>query len=532
MTISANKPLEGKVWRQLQAHAQHVSSLHLNNLLTDDARFAACSISLDGLFADFSRCRVTTDTLRMLRALAAESGVANAIESLFNGARVNRSEDRAALHTSLRASKASGPQLDGTNIAALVDEERERFLAFADAIRCGDRCSSVGEAFRTVINIGIGGSDLGPRFVADALSDASEGPAVYFVAGLDGIELQRALRHADPATTLVIVCSKTFTTQETMSNARAAQVWLRSALGDKGLNAHFAAVSANDEAMTDFGIAADARFAMWDWVGGRYSVWSAVGLSAAIAIGSDRFRELLRGANRMDRHFRTAPLEQNLPVMLALITVWQQNFLGDDQHVVLPYDQRLAGLPVYLQQLWMESLGKGVSSDGAVLNYVTGSALWGASGSHAQHSFAQWLHQGAARAVTVYIGVVEGIKSVSPEIRQASLANMLAQADSLAGGCTIASLEGAEQQAHKVHPGNRPSVVLLLRRLDPATLGALLAVYEHSVYVQAVIWGINPFDQWGVEFGKQVARQYEAALKSGTSAKLPVAGQQVIKWTS
>lgn len=506
----------------LEKHAEQLSSVHLSDLLDgDDGRFQSLSIEAGDIFADFSRCRADIETLQLLVKLAEELHLDRRITQLFEGARVNSTEQRAALHTSLRATDSTGPLFDGDDIAQLVAKEQSAFLQFAENVRNGIRTGSTGKAFTRVINIGIGGSDLGPRFVTSALGESA--PDVRFVAGLDGIELQQALSGADPETTLVIVCSKTFSTLETLSNAKAARLWLLKALPDRDVPAHFAAVSVNHAAMDKFGVAEDARFAMWDWVGGRYSLWSPVGVAAAIAIGREAYLELLQGAADMDAHFRSAAFDRNIPVLHALLCIWQQNFLGLDQHVVLPYDQRLAGLPDYLQQLWMESLGKLVRHDGRETEYLTGSSLWGNTGSSAQHSFSQWLHQGSAKARVDYIGTVNGPAGTYPEAHLLSISNMLAQAEVLARGV-------AGSEPHRLHPGNRPSAILLLRSLSPATLGGLIAMYEHSVYTQSVIWGINAFDQYGVEQGKRVAGEYAGRLAQKQWAELPPVAEKIRDW--
>jgi len=525
MEISSD-PQQTTAWGMLEKHAQQLAARHLRDVVDDPARSAALSFECADIFVDFSRMQIDESTAALLVQLAQEQGLANAIGQLFSGGLINNTEGRAALHTSLRATDAAGPQVDGIDVAAAVSTELQAFLDYAEAVRTGQCTGSSGQPFTTIINIGIGGSDLGPRFIATALG--SDGPTVKFVAGMDGIELRTALADADPESTLFVVCSKTFTTLETISNAKAARSWLEAALGRAAVPQHFAAVSVNAAAMDEFGIGDNARFAMWDWVGGRYSVWSPVGLSLAVAIGAKCFRELLSGARDMDEHFRHAPMAANIPVLHGLLAVWQQNFLGCDQHIVLPYDERIAALPNYLQQLWMESLGKGVRRDGAVADYPTGSSLWGSGGSCAQHSFAQWLHQGAAHAVVDYIGTANGPDERDSAAHLQSLSNMLAQADVLAKGSETAA-EG-ELRAHKMHPGNRPSTIVLLRSLTPAALGALLALYEHSVFVQSTIWGVNPFDQYGVEQGKAVAREYADALADTSRVRLSGTAQRILEW--
>lgn len=533
-----------QAWAHLEQHAKHLNDIRLAELLDQADRFERFSIKVDGLVGDFSRSLTTTSILDDLVELARQVSLPEKIQELVNGAMMNGTEKRAALHTALRgagpvkASHLTGRRSPSEDVA----EQLAAFLAFADSVRDGSRVGSGNQPFRHVINIGIGGSDLGPRLVADALMTASDPVIVRFVAGIDGIELRRALEGADPSTTLFIICSKTFTTLETMLNAEAAKQWLLRTMPSEKSASHFAAVSVNDPAMDKFGIASDARFRIWDWVGGRYSLWSAIGLAAAIAIGSESFKELLAGAAGMDRHFREAALRDNLPVMLALVSVWHQNFCGIRDHVVLPYDQRLQLLPAYLQQLFMESLGKSVRADGIAVDYPTGCPVWGSVGSHSQHSFAQLLHQGKVKCQVDYIAAVHGLPTAGSFGHQAGLANMLAQSESLARGQNqvevLAALQiaGSDQAAamelaaHKIHTGNRPSNILLMRELNAASLGALLALYEHQVYAQAVIWGINPFDQWGVELGKLRAGEYAGFIRNEEVRKLPRISQYFFRW--
>lgn len=539
--VSAN-PRQTAAWALLEQHALEMQAINLSALLDDPARYPDFSLSLNELCFDFSRHRITTKTLQLLLELADQCAVKDSVESLFAGERVNQSEGRAALHTALRAAKTSGVKQDGEDVHSLVEAERERFLNFADAVRSGERTGYGNTRIRQVINIGIGGSDLGPRMLSRALAVADTPLQVDYAAGLDGIELQELLQKADPAATLFVVCSKTFTTLETRSNADMARAWLLQSLPEEAVATNFAAVSVNDSALDDFGIAADARFRIWDWVGGRYSVWSAIGLAAVMTMGSQAFRELLAGAAQMDEHFRTVPFEQNLPVISALLGIWNQNFLGLGQNVVLPYDQRLERLPDYLQQLIMESEGKRVRQDGTAVDYATGGALWGGPGSNAQHSFAQWLQQGDASAYITYIATVNGSDEALSGAHMRSLANMIAQAETLACGqdeaevrATLAADGLASEHVNnlapqKVHPGNHPSSIILLRSLSPGNLGMLLALYEHQVYVQSVIWGINPFDQWGVELGKLRAKEYSAAMAANVNDHLPEISRQISAW--
>ncbi|MCP4274885.1 MAG: glucose-6-phosphate isomerase [Gammaproteobacteria bacterium] len=536
-------PRQTPAWALLEKHAADLQGTSLQTLLDTPDRYSSCSLQLNELCLDYSRQLVTSETLNLLSELAEQTALAEHIELMFSGAHVNLSEDRAALHTALRAAASSNITLNNEDIYPLVETERERFLSFADAVRDGQLKGYGDTRIRQVINIGIGGSDLGPRMLSRALAVADGPVQVDFAAGLDGIELQELLHKADPAATLFIVCSKTFTTLETRTNADMARAWLLQRLPEDAVASNFAAVSVNHSALDDFGIAPDARFCIWDWVGGRYSVWSAIGLAVAMTTGSKVFRELLDGAAQMDEHFRVTSFSSNLPVITALLGIWNQNFLGLGQNVVLPYDQRLEYLPDYLQQLVMESEGKGVRRDGMTLDHTTGGALWGGPGSNAQHSFAQWLQQGNASAYITYIATANGSDAALSGAHLLSLANMIAQAETLARGQDEADVRAglaadgltSEQIKYlapqKVHPGNRPSSIILLRSLSPANLGMLLALYEHQVYVQSVIWGINPFDQWGVELGKLQAKTYASALTDKAKDVLPGIGEQLLNWS-
>jgi glucose-6-phosphate isomerase len=466
----------------------------------DPARADALAIEAEGLLLDFSRQRLDRDVLGALLRLADERGLRAAIEAMFRGEIINASERRQALHVALRGARSpvddSAANPWGAAITRAVLDERARMLAFAAAVRRGDIKSSAGRPFSQVIHIGIGGSDLGPCMAVEALRAYADGPRVEFVSNVDGCDLGDALAGADPATTLFVICSKTFTTQETLANARSARAWLTAALGEAAVREHFAAVSVNAQAMDAFGVHPDYRFALWDWVGGRYSLWSSIGLSIAIAIGVPRFGELLAGGAAMDRHFREAGWERNLPVLMALLGVWNINFLRLPTLAVLPYDARLRRFPAFLQQLEMESNGKRVDLGGDVVDYETAPVVWGEPGSNAQHSFFQLLHQGTPRAA---LDLLVGAESSCgrAEHQQLAIANCLAQAEAFMRG-----QQGVP--AERIHEGNRPATVLAFRRLDPWTLGQLVALYEHKVFVQSVIWGINAFDQFGVELGKKL----------------------------
>ncbi len=498
-------------WTALTAHGKSLSDTSIRDLFAaDDDRLSWGLVDAAGLTLDISRHQMTGDTLALLGALARERDVSGCRDRMAAGEAVNETEHRAALHMALRGGLPKSPVLDGANIAEVVEQTRTRFLGFAEAVRAGRQTSSTGKCFRTVVHIGIGGSDFGPRLAVDALRPYTNAEIdVRFVANIDAAELHRALEGADAETTLFVVASKTFTTQETVENAKSAADWLSSNL-PKGadVSAHFVGVTANTNAAQTFGITEDRIFPMWDWVGGRFSVWSAVGLSLAIAIGANNFKAFLAGAAEMDNHFLTAPLETNLPVLLGLVGVWNRNVLGCASHAVLPYDHTLSFLPGYLQQLEMESNGKSVTRNGTPVDGATAPAVWGAAGTTGQHAFYQWLHQGTDRASA---DIVLPLTSHQGPQRHHDIlvAHAIAQAEALAFGRDEAATRAAMAKEglsatnqdrllpHRVFAGNRPVSVLTMDRLTPGTLGALLAAYEHKVFTQGILWNINPFDQWG-----------------------------------
>jgi glucose-6-phosphate isomerase len=506
-------------WAQLIAAAPPALVRSTRELFAADReRFSHCSVQAAGLLFDYSRQRVSADVLTHLTTLAEQLQLRDRIEAMFRGDPINSTERRAVLHTALRRPPSSAPLIVGTeNIDTLVRTERTRLLEFAEGVRAGSIRSSAGKRFSLVVNIGIGGSDLGPAMAVEALRQYSSGsPRIAFVSNVDGCQLADVLADADAAQTLFIVCSKTFTTLETRSNALAARAWLQRQLGSAAIPDHFAAVSVNAKAMNEFGVHPEYRFAMWDWVGGRYSIWSSIGVSLAIAVGRENFEAFLNGGAEMDQHFRTAPWAQNLPVLAGMLGVWNVNFLNLPALVVLPYDQRLARFSAYLQQLEMESNGKSVRLDGRAVTVATCPVIWGEPGNNAQHSFFQLLHQGTARAALDFLLPVNS--SCDNQAQQdLAIASCLAQAEAFAfgqeAGQVAAELRSqgtpesriAELVPHKVHPGSRPSTLIMFARLDPATLGRLVALYEHKVFVQSVVWGINAFDQWGVELGKKLA---------------------------
>jgi len=510
---------ECPAWQQLATAAQSLRATTLRQLFAADAqRYAHCSLSACGLRFDYSRQRVDGAVLDAFEALATQLQLRERIGAMFRGERINTTEGRAVLHTALRRTARAAPTLvvDGQDLDALVQTERQRVLDFAERVRSGAISSSQGAPFTLVINIGIGGSDLGPAMAVEALREYGAGaPRVAFASNVDGCQLADLLAGADPARTLFIICSKTFTTLETRSNALAAREWLSARLGAAVVPKHFAAVSVNAAAMDEFGVHPDYRFAMWDWVGGRYSIWSSIGVALAIAVGAEHFTAFLAGAAEVDQHFQTAPWRANLPVLSALLGVWNVNLLELPTLAVLPYDQRLSRLPAYLQQLEMESNGKSVRLDGRAVAGGTCPVIWGEPGNNAQHSFFQLLHQGSARAALDFI--LPARSSSGSQVHQdLAIANCLAQAEAFAFGQDAAQVEAdlrqqqlpaariAELIPHKVHAGNRPSTLIMFPHLDPATLGRLIALYEHKVFVQSVVWGINAFDQWGVELGKKL----------------------------
>ena len=531
------------VWQALKHQATRLADIPLAGLLDTPDRYADFSRQHGDFVLDFSRNRLDAETLQLLIELAEVRQLPRWIDVLFSGAAVNNTENRPAQHMALRSPEDEPTLVGGLNLQPEITVERERMLALAEAIRSGEFRGVTGARIRHIVNIGIGGSDLGPVMAVQALREyADPDLSLHFVSNVDGTQLADVLAGVSAAETLFIICSKTFVTWETALNASAARQWFSRQLGDDAVARHFVAVSVNGPALDRFGIAPEHRFRMWDWVGGRYSLWSPIGLAIAIAIGSENFRQLLRGAHELDTHFRTAPLSDNLPVLLALMGVWNQNHLGTTSHAVLPYDGRLARFPAYLQQLEMESNGKGVTRDGQPVRWTTGTVLWGEPGSNAQHSFFQLLHQGTAQFSADFIAPVEG-SSAAVEQHLVGLANMLAQAEAFARGNPAGTVRtellaqgksAAEVERltpHKVHPGNHPSNILLMRRLDPRSLGFLIALYEQKVFVQACIWGINPFDQWGVELGKHMATAMHAKLQAADmDATLPGIAAVIRRW--
>ncbi len=507
-------------WQALEEHARMMRPRHLRELFAaDPQRGERLTLEGAGVLLDWSKNRVTDETVSLLVDLARDRGVREAIDAMFRGEHVNSTEDRPALHVALRMPRDSSLVVDGVDVMPAVHDTLDRMADFCERVRTGRWTGHTGERIRTVVNIGIGGSDLGPVMAYEALRfHADEAITCRFVSNVDGADLALALRDLDPATTLFIVASKTFTTIETMTNASSARRWLVDALGEAAVAQHFVAVSTNAEKVGDFGIDPSNMFGFWDWVGGRYSMTSAIGLSTMLAVGPDGFRELLAGFHAMDEHFRSAPLVKNLPALHGLLTVWYANFLGAESVAVLPYDRCLHRFPAYLQQLAMESNGKRVTHDGTIVTWNTAPMVWGEPGTNGQHSFFQLLHQGTRLIPCDFIAVAAPSYDARhlPRHHDLLLANVIAQAQALAFGKTANEVreDGIPDHlvAHRTFDGNRPSNMIVIDRLTPRTLGALVAFYEHSVFVQAAIWGINPFDQWGVELGKLLAQRIEPEL--------------------
>lgn len=514
-----NAPQRQDIWQTLHSSRQALAGRSMRSLFAqapDRARRMVTSAC--GLTLDYAKNLLREDEISLLLQLADGSGLSARIEAMFAGERINNTEERAVLHVALRCAAGTPWMVDGRDIAREVAEVRARMAAFAGQVRDGRWRGYGGKTITDVVNIGIGGSDLGPAMVCEALrTRADNGPRVHFVSNVDGVQIGDVLAQCDPERTLFVVVSKTFTTQETLANARAARTWLLSHASDESTVArHFVAVSTNIEAVCAFGIDAASVFGFWDWVGGRFSLWSAVGLSILLALGAERFDALLAGARAMDVHFRSAPFVENLPVLMALVGIWNIDILGLPTQLIAPYHQRLHRLPAWLQQLEMESNGKSVRTDGSPVERPTSPVLWGEQGINGQHAYFQLLHQGTQVAAVDFIGVLSPGEE-DPELHRIAFANLVAQSEALMRGRTAAEAEAemraaglapariGELLAHRTFPGNRPSNTLLLDRLDAFTLGALLAAYEHRCFVQGVIWGINSFDQWGVELGKQLA---------------------------
>jgi glucose-6-phosphate isomerase len=508
------------VWHKLEQHKREIESVHMRELFARQPdRFDAYSIEWEDLFLDYSKNRITTETMPLLFELARECDLHGAIERMFSGEKINNTEHRAVMHTALRNDPDTPFTIaGGDDVMPKVNAVLDQMQGFCDAVHDGSWTGYTGKAITSIVNIGIGGSDLGPRMVVHALKHYRVNDmSVHFVSNVDDADIAETLKSIDPETTLFIVSSKTFTTQETLANAHTARDWFLATMKDeKAIASHFVAVSTNIAAATEFGVDEANIFEFWDWVGGRYSLWSAIGLSIALSSGMDRFRELLAGAHAMDKHFRDTPFEQNMPVVLGLLGIWYNDFFNAQTYAIIPYDQYLSDMPAYLQQADMESNGKRVTRDGKAVNYSTGAVIWGMPGTNGQHAFFQLLHQGTRLIPADFLAPVESLNELGDHHRLL-ISNFLAQTEALVRGKTEEEAREDLEQAdlseeeialllpHKIFPGNQPTNTLFYQRLTPYNLGALIAMYEHKIFVQGIIWELNSFDQWGVELGKKLA---------------------------
>ncbi|PRY11941.1 glucose-6-phosphate isomerase [Pontibacter ummariensis] len=520
-------PTQTNAWTKLQEHYKQVQPQHLRDLFAQDPqRFEKFSLHLEDMLFDLSKNRITEETLDLLTDLAEETGLPAAIESMFTGKEINATEGRAVLHTALRNFSDEQLGVDGENALEEVRDVLQQMKKFCDKLHSGEWKGYTGKPISSIVNIGIGGSHLGPQMITEALKKYQKpGIEVHFIANIDGTDAAEVLRLVEPETTLFIIASKTFTTKETITNAKTARSWfLESAQDKEHIKKHFVALSTNTDAVVEFGIAPENTFRFWDWVGGRFSLWSSIGLSIACALGFDKFEELLRGAEAMDKHFRSTPLRQNIPVQMALLSIWYTNFFGCQTHAILPYDQYLRLLPEYLQQLQMESNGKSTDRNGKPVTYETQPVIWGAAGTNSQHSFFQLIHQGTVLIPCDFIAPAQSHNPLG-EHHPMLLSNFFAQTEALMKGKTADEVRaeltqkgGMSNEAlealvpHKVFAGNKPTTSIMFKKLTPYTLGSLVAMYEHKTFVQGIVWNVYSFDQWGVELGKQLAGAIEAEL--------------------
>ena len=524
-------PLQAQNWQKLAKHYAKMRNVHMKKLFAEDpARFSRFHIRFNDILIDYSKNRITGETLNLLFALAREAGVPQAVQSMFAGEKINETENRAVLHIALRNRSNTPIMVDGRDVMPLVNAVLQKMKDFSNDLRSGRRRGYTGEKITDVVNIGIGGSDLGPVMVTEALRPyAQPGLSVHFVSNIDGTHLAETLKKLNPATTLFMIASKTFTTQETMTNAFSARDWFLNQAGDRShVAGHFVALSTNAVKVEEFGIDKKNMFEFWDWVGGRYSLWSAIGLSIACYIGFDNFVDLLQGAHEMDHHFRDTPLEENIPVILALIGIWYNNFFNSETEVILPYDQYMHRFPAYFQQGNMESNGKSTSRHGKRVNYQTGPIIWGEPGTNGQHAFYQLIHQGTKIIPADFLAPAVSHNPIG-EHHNILLSNFFAQTEALMNGKTreevVAELRAAGKTddeinhlaPHKIFEGNKPTNSILFRQLTPKTLGCLIAMYEHKIFVQGIIWNIFSFDQWGVELGKQLAGKILPELSDDNS---------------
>ena len=517
MALPNINPTSTKAWEKLNQHYAQIQHISMKEMFANDtSRAEKFHIQWNDFLVDYSKNTINQETLTLLQDLATEVNLKSAIESYFSGDNINQTEDRAVLHTALRAPKNATVLVDGQNVLPEIFEVKNKIKKFSNEVISGTRKGYTGKAFTDVVNIGIGGSDLGPAMVVEALQFYKNNLNVHFVSNVDGDHVNEIIKKINPETTLFVIVSKTFTTQETLTNSETIRTWFLKSAKQEDVSKHFVAVSTNIQKVTDFGINPDNIFPMWDWVGGRFSLWSAVGLTISLAVGFDNFDNLLKGANEMDEHFKTADFEENIPVVLALLSIWYNNFFGAESEALIPYTQYLQKLAPYLQQGIMESNGKSVGRDGKPVNYQTGTIIWGEPGTNSQHAFFQLIHQGTKLIPTDFIGFVKPLYG-NQDHHNKLMSNFFAQTEALLNGKTEAQVKtefekqnisgekAASLLPYKVFSGNKPTNTLLIEKLTPKTLGSLIALYEHKIFVQGIIWNIFSYDQWGVELGKQLA---------------------------
>lgn len=542
MSLPRIDPTQTESWKRLQEHYEQLKSKHLRELFTEDPeRASRFSIQWNGFLIDYSKNRITEETIEILEELALECGLQMAIDQYFGGQNINETEGRAVLHTALRAEPSDAFELEGQDLGAEVAKVRHQMQAFSEAVIRGDKTGFTGKTFTDVVNIGIGGSDLGPVMVTEALQYYRNHLRLHYMSNVDGDHVHEILQNLNPETTLFIIVSKSFTTQETLSNALTSKEWFLQHASHADIARHFAAVSTNTAKISEFGIPEEHVFPMWDWVGGRFSLWSAVGLSVCLGIGYEHFSNLLRGAREMDNHFRTASFQENIPVVMGLLSFWYNNFFGAETEAVIPYTQYLHRLPAYLQQAVMESNGKSVDRAGQKTSYQTGNIIWGEPGTNSQHAFFQLIHQGTKLIPADFIGYKHSLHG-DMEHHYKLMANFFAQTEALMNGKNEdKAREELESQGHsaetvsrllpfKVFEGNKPTNTLLLDRLSPESLGALIALYEHKIFVQGILWNIFSYDQWGVELGKQLAKNILQELEDAKPGKHDSSTLQLMRY--
>ena len=526
MALSTGNPTQTKAWQKLEQHFKSMQSVSMKTLFEQDpARAEKFHIQWNDFLIDYSKNRITEETTNLLLQLADEVQLKSAIQDYFSGEIINQTEGRAVLHTALRSTSTEPLHVDGVDIIPEIEAVKNKIQVFSDEVISGQRKGYTGKAFTDVVNIGIGGSDLGPAMVVEALQYYKNHLHVHFVSNVDGDHVQEIIKSLDPETTLFVIVSKTFTTQETLTNSETIRAWFLQSANQEAVAKHFVAVSTNIKNVTAFGIDEDNVFPMWDWVGGRFSLWSAVGLSISLAVGYDHFAALLKGANNMDEHFKTTPFQENIPVILALLSVWYNNFYGAESEALIPYTQYLQKLAPYLQQGIMESNGKSIGRDGKPVNYQTGTIIWGEPGTNSQHAFFQLIHQGTKLIPTDFIGFVQPLFGQTDHHNKL-MSNFFAQTEALLNGKTaeqvqaefdkqgLAGEQAAFLKPFKVFEGNKPTNTLLIQKLTPESLGELVALYEHKIFVQGVIWNVFSYDQWGVELGKQLANSILSEIES------------------